>query len=64
MKKALQSNLRFLVLVIKHCLEGELESATKGMKGCIVWAILAEKTGGINIIGHDQCAGVQVPIQA
>jgi multidrug efflux pump subunit AcrB len=64
LKKELQSNLRFLVLVIKHGLESELETAAKGMKGCIVWAILAKKAGGINIIGHDQCAGIKVPIKA
>ena len=49
-------------LVIKHGLESELEPAAKRMKSCIVWAILAEKTGGINIIGHDQGIGIKVPV--
>ena len=58
LKKVMQSNPRFLVLVIKHGLEGELESATKGMKGCIIGPIYTKKTSGIDIIGHDQCAGI------
>jgi hypothetical protein len=64
LKKTLQSNLRFLVLVIKHGLEGELESATKGVKSCVIRSIYTKKTSGVDIISHDKCAGIKVPIKA
>ena len=50
--------------MIEHGLEGELETAAKGMKSCVIGPIYTKKAGGVDIIGHDQCAGIKVPIKA
>ena len=63
LKKELQSNPRFPILVIKYGLESELESAAKGMKGCVIGPICTKKTSGVDIICHDQCAGIKVPVK-
>lgn len=64
MKKELQSNLPFPILVIKYALEGELKTTAKGMKSCVIGPICTNKTSGVNIITHDHCVGIKVSIEA